>query len=209
MADHAPTASAWLEGKTVAELEAIEHEGRVLIPEAMRFVGANGKERLDRYYMRIPTEGERGMARLKAVRLVAEHMGPDAKRAMGAGDTWTIAKAQAVIGADVFENFDTTCIVAASLREWDAPHGPAFLPEILITTYLPATIFDAFERLDFYSKLYNPRLAELTDDDFWKAVAGIAKTKNLGPLAVMRGDAQTSFVVRMAETLWTSHPPSS
>lgn len=196
------TAAAWLAGKTIADLAAFEHAGRLYIPDGLRWLGPKGEEDFRPYAFVVPTEHERALARVEAIRLVAALKG--AKDMMGPPTDWSVDRARAVIGADVFENYDTACIVSYGVRELAEPHGRAYLPEILISSYVPSVIFDAFERLDFYSKVYNPRLEELSEEDFWKAVSGVARAKNLGPLAVMRGSAQVSFVTRMAAILSTS-----
>lgn len=196
---------AWFRGKTIEELKAIEHGGRVLIPEALRSIGPKGDEKLTPVMARIPTEHERALARVDAVAHVARLNG----QAMGARGQWTVERAREVIGAEVFENIDTCAILARSLLEPEPPHGQAYLLEVLIGSFPPAVLFAAYERLDFYARLFNPTFEAITEEQLWAAVSAIARVKNIGPLAGMRGSLQTAFIVRMAEELSSSRTRSS
>lgn len=188
-----PDAPSWLRGKSIEELEAFEHGERVLIPEALRRRGPKGEEILVPVALRVPTEHERAQARIDAIRFVQELR----KKAGGPQPPIeTVEQAQAAVGADVFENFDTFAILARALREPKAPHGPAYTLDVLVGSFQPSALFDLYFRLDFYSRLYNPRIEELDDESFWAAVSEVARVRNLGPLAVIAGSAQNAFILR-------------
>ena len=196
---------AWFKGKSIEELSAIEAGGRVLIPDAIRTIGPKGDERLTRVMARVPTEQERALARIDAITHVARLNG----QAMGAKATWTVDRAREVVGAEVFENIDTVAIVARCLLEPEPPHGPFMLLEVLIGSFPLSALFDMYERLDFYSRLFSPMVEGLDEEQFWGVVAAIASKRNLGPLAGMHGALQSAFITRMAAELSSCRPPSS
>lgn len=191
-----PDVPAWLRGKTLADLDAIEHGGRVLIPENIRRRGPRGDEVLVPVMVQVPTEQERALARIDAIKHVA-----DMRKGMRIE---TVEAAQAAIGNDVFENLDTFAILARCVLEPKAPHGRAYMLDILIGTFPPSSLFDLYLRVDFYARLYNPRIEDMDEAMFWPAVLEIARVRNLGPLAAIGGGAQNAFITRMAVELSSS-----
>ena len=196
---------AWFAGKSIEELGAIEAGGRVVIPDAIRTIGPKGEERLTRIMARVPTEHERAVARIDAITHVARLHG----QAMGSRSEWTVDRARQVVGAEVFENLDTVAIVARCLLEPEPPHGPFMLLEVLVGSFPLSAIFDMYERLDFYARLFSPTIEALDEGQFWGIVAAIATKRNLGPLAGLRGSLQSAFITRMGEELWSCRAPSS
>ena len=185
----------WLAGKSFEDLHAIEHAGTLLFPDALHTRGPDGGERLVPVTVRVPSKTDRALARIDAIQHVRE-----IARKTGA-DVRTVEQAQAAIGHEVFDDIDTYAIVARATREPEAPFGQFMLLPLLMESYTPATVFDIYDRITFYAQLLDPRLPELTDADFWDAVAAVGRRRNTSPLVVMSGGAQSSFVVRMAETL--------
>jgi hypothetical protein len=184
---------AWLRGKTIDELHAIEHNGRVLFPEALRRRDEKGRIIETPCLVAIPTDAERAMGRLDAVARVAT---------ITKKKPTTIEDARALIGADVFENLDTFGILARCILEPTPPHGRAYLLDVLVETFPPSTLFELYGRLDMLAKLWSPQLDELTEERFWTLVVQIAKVRNLSPLAGIGGLGQVTCVLRMAQTLY-------
>lgn len=195
---------AWFAGKTLEELNAIEVAGRVLIPDALNKIGPKGEPISVPVLVRVPSEGERARGRMEAIKLVAERylkqMGRDPEK-------HTVERARIVIGAEVFEDLDTYAIVAQSLFEPRVDAGkptPAFLLSVLYDSYPKSSIFDIYDRIEFYAKLFNPRMDNLSDEQFWGCVEAIARVRNLSPLVGISGSEQTGCITRMAVELSNS-----
>lgn len=200
---------AWFAGKSIEELGAIEVAGRVHIPDALVKIGPKGEEQREPVMLRLPTDLERALAQRDALHLV----GKLHRKAMGPPEDWTVQRAKNVIGDDLWENFDTLAILAVSTREAkpdeSGAYQQAWLLELLMEAYPTRVLFALYERLDFYAKLYDPRLEVLDEAQFWTAVEAIARKRTLSPLVVMGGALERGFIVSMAEALWSSRAPSS
>lgn len=187
---------SWFEGKTIADLNAVELGGVVYIPDQLRRVNAKGEIETEDVMVKVPSEQDRAQARVDAIYHVGElRKWPTPKH------TWTVEQCQQAIGAEVFENLDTAAIVARSLyerKQIDGKYPPAYMLAILISSWPPASWFDMFERLNVYSNLFNPRVADIDEDTLWRVMAQIARVQNVSPFGVMRGDLQSAFIVRMA-----------
>lgn len=190
----------WFAGKTLEELDAIEIGRRVMIPEALRRRGAKGDIIEEPVLAQVPTEQERALARVDAIRHVAE-----LRKWRDDPINWTVDRCRDQIGPEVFENIDTHAIVARSLFDRTLVEGKPvqyMMLDVLISSWPPSSIADIYDRLDFYSVLYNPRAGELSEEKFWQCVANIAKVRNISPLGGMRGDLQNAFVARAMSELW-------
>jgi hypothetical protein len=200
--------SQFFQDKSIEDLKAIEHGGRVLIPDAFRVKNAQGVIVEKPTLVRVPSEGERGRARIDAVILVGERfpkiMGTDPKM-------WTIERAKAVVGAEVFDDIDTYAIVARSTFEPKITDKPVqyMLLTVLYDSYTKNTVFDIWDRINMYADMFNPRLEDPTEEQFWGAVESIARVRSLLPLAVIAGSAQSNFIMRMASELSKSRTPKS
>jgi hypothetical protein len=197
----------WFAGKTLEELDAIEIGGALYFPEKLRSRGAKGEIKETPVLARVPSKQDRATARIEAIAHVRSMV-------KGKQPVLTVKDAEEAVGAEVFEDIDTYAIVSRSLFEPQAKNEDGkptrfMLLDVLLGSYLPATVFDIFDRLDFYAKLLDPRVEDITEDEMWGAIEAIAKRRNLSPLAVMRGSLQTAFVVSMAVTLWSSRPQLS
>lgn len=196
----------WFAGKSFEELNAIEQGGSLYFPESLRTRGPKGELREQPVLARVPSKQDRAVARIEAISHV---------RAMRKGmNVATVKDCEEAIGAEVFEDIDTYAIVARSLfeptaRNEDGSPVRFMTLDVLLGSHLPTTVFDIFDRLDFYQKLLDPRIDELDEDEFWAAVEAIAKRRNLSPLVVMRGSLQSAFVLRAVEILSTFRTPRS
>ena len=206
MADQDPSSQAsttWLEGKTLEELHAIEAGGRTLFPDAFRQLDSKGVEKLTPVLVTPPTQMLRAQARLDAVALVRE-MNKGAACA-------TVADAQALVGADVFEDLDTCAIVARCCYEPGSPDTPAYLLRILLQSFPPTTIIDMLDRITFYASLLDPRRpAPLTDAEVVAVAKAVKRAGNLTPLLAIAVEQQRDFMLSAVCLLADSRtPPSS
>ena len=222
-------AFAWLRGKTPEELQAIEvaepcawclgstvRAGKtceacggagkagtsVLFPGALAYRDKLGREVREPVLWKIPSEVELTRATKEALAFVRLE-NPGAK-------VETIAQAQAIVGEQRFlalENAATVCLCA---RTTTAPHGRAYLLPVFLQ--LPTTMQrNAFFELDTLQKLWDVRVGELTEGQFWAFTAEIARVRNISPFAVLALDLQAPFIVRLACELSkraTSNSPS-
>src|SRR5678815_103206 len=105
------------------------------------------------------------------------------------------------------DSIDTHAIVARCLfdRKLSDDGKPVryMTLDILLASWPPSSVFDIFDRLDFYAVLYNPRTGELTEDEFWLCVGAVSRVRNISPLGGMRGDLQNAFIVRSVSELWS------
>ncbi len=196
--------AAWFAGKTFEELGAIEHSGHLLFPDALRKRGPKGEEVRVEVMVRVPTDLDRSLARIDALEFVRD-------QAKSARNIETVDQARAAVGPEVFENLDTTAIVARCTFERKPPHQQFLLLPLLLASWPRSSVYDLFDRIDYLSDLIDPRMGELTEEQIWLAVGAIAKVRNISPLGAMRGPLQSSFIVRMADLLWNSamRPSSS
>lgn len=191
----------FFQGKTVEDLAAIECGGRVLIPDALRTVNAKGEVVEHKVLVRVPTPGERSRARADAV----AHVGKEYADRMGRDrEKWTVERAKAVVGPEVFDDLDTYAIVARSLFEPTLNDGKpqqAYMLQVLYDGFSQRTVFDMWDRINLYADMFDPRIDTMDEGMLWGAVEAIAKVQNLSPLAVIAGSEQPNFIVRMAVEL--------
>ena len=185
-----PALLGWLEGKTWEELEAIEHEGRLLFKDTLKKRDARGRVVEKPVRIRVPRQMERSRARTLARKWLAE-LGLDEEK-----------------DAHHFDAYETICLVACAVREDAAPHEQHMLHQDLAAQCDVKTILELWDRVNFYDKLSEPRLGEVDAATFHAVVRAIARKGNLSPLVAIAGDTQDAFVVRMAEAL-TSSPTFS
>ena len=212
---------AWLKGKTLADLKAIEvfppcaqckglktyekepcqlcdatgiaSVPRQFIPDVLRWRAANGEMREQPITFVIPDEDDYLRATREAVKHVAfHHRGETIK---------TPDQAREFVGATRFENLDNAALVALCVRSPKPPFGQVYMLHVLLKTHLPNTIFDAFTRLDLLFKLYKVTVAELTEAQFWGGCAEIARVRNIGFFGVLDPALQAPFIVRLAAEL--------
>ena len=223
-------AFAWLRGKTPEELQAIEvvepcawchgttqRAGKpcdacggsgkagpvVLYPGAIAYRDKSGKETREAILWKLPGELELVRATKEAIAFVQlEH--PTEK-------VRTIADAQALVGEQRFLALDNAAVVCLSARRTVAPYGRAYLLPIFLQAIPPTAQRNAYFELDALQKLWDVRVGELTEGQFWAFVSEIARVRNITPFAVLALDLQAPFIVRLACELSkraTSNSPS-
>jgi hypothetical protein len=181
-------AIARLAAKGWDELEAVEHEERLLFPDVIHKARKGGKFDEVAVLLRVPRKDERRKARLEARKWAAE-VGVDPKEDPG-----------------LFDDMDTVCILARSVREPKPPYDQHRTARNLEREYDARSLTRLWARLSAMEDAIDPRIDELLTDErvFWGAVMAVAQHRDIGPLADIVGDEQNSFVVRMAVLLVNS-----
>ncbi len=217
----APDVVAWLKGKTIADLAAIEvfppcaacngtatangapcplcdatgkaRVPRNFIPDVLRWRGGDGLIHEEAITFAIPDEDDHMRSTADAVKHVAQ---------LHPGKTITTPdQAREYVGAARFENLESAALVALAVRSAAPPFGRKYLLSILIKTHTPATIREAFLRLDLLYKLFEVPVSTLTEAQFWGGVAEIARVRNVGFFAVLDPALQAPFIARLAVEL--------
>lgn len=220
---------AWLKGKTPAELNAIEaHEPcacragpfgkpvadcpdcggsgkagipRLFFPEALRYRNKAGTIVEERVMFVIPREDDLSLATREAV----EHV----QRQYPKRKVETPAQARELIGEIRFELLDTFALVSLCVRHRDPPHGRAYKLHVFLATFDPTTINDAFGRIEMLRRLWDVRVSELDEEQFWALAAEIARVKNTSPFAVLAPGLHEPFITRLACELHVSRTGKS
>ena len=183
------TFERWLDGADFAELGALEHEGRLHFPESLKKRNAKGELVEVPIVIRIPRQEERARARVEA-RKWCEKIGIDPEK-----------------DADHLDSFDTLCLCARAIRDVEPPHAQHMLAHDLVASYDTRSLLDAWDRINFYDRMLDPRPEEIDDATFERLVEAVRKAGNLRPLAAIAGSAHDRFVTRMASelsSLWTA-----
>jgi hypothetical protein len=187
----------WLAGKTSVDFDAIEEGGRALYPDIIRRRDPKTGELQQVHIMlRVPNHIETMRARIKALDWC--------QRELKLPTRPTKEDAERIFGADYFDELDTLFILEKAIRDKDpvgGGHPQYMVAEDLVKLHPKTSIIDVFQRVSFYQKIEDPRLPELEEGQFMQVVAGIARARNCGPLVVIDGRAQTSFIVSMAVRL--------
>lgn len=191
----------WLDGKTPADFSALEQEGRVLYPDVIQRRDTKKDQLLEVPVMlRVPLTSETVRARFGALDWV-QKMGKLPQRP-------TKEQAEALIGADYFDDLDTTCLLEHCILDIEPmPSGvhPKYMTAHFLDKLHPrAALHDVHARLSFYQAIEDPRVHELTEAQFVQTVAAIARVRNLSPLVAIDGRAHGSFIASMAARLSTS-----
>lgn len=220
-------ALAWLRGKTVEELNAIDIEepcawckgvaktppcagcggsGKpvpvTLFPGAIAYRNRMGQEVRDPVLWKLPSNVDLTRAVKEAIAFVQlEH--PKAK-------VETIAQAQELVGEQRFLGLENAALVCVCARNPQVPSARAYLLPIFLQ--LPVSVqVNAYFELDTLRGLWDVRVGELTEAQFWAFTAEIARVRNISPFAVLALDLQAPFIVRLACELSkraTSNSPS-
>lgn len=188
----------WLEGKTPADFNALEQDGRVLYPDVIMKRDTKSDRLMETpVLLRVPTVSETVRARISALDWVA--------KLSGAKTRPTKEQAESLIGGNYFDDLDTICLLEHSICDVE-PLADGTNPKYMTAHFLekmhPKTsLHDVYARLSFYQAVEDPRIHDLTEDQFIQAVAAIAKARNVSPLVAIDGRAHGSFIVSMAERL--------
>jgi hypothetical protein len=171
---------AALRGKTWEELEALEHQERVLFPDTIRVRDRRGEVREIAVTVRVLREPERRRARVEArKRAVAEGLDLDRD-------------------ADQCGVLDRLHQLARAIRDPKPPHDQHATAEMLESSYDLSALDELWERYQVYEERQDPRL-DITDEaTMWAAIGAVAKAGNPLPLAGLVSRFQQSCIVFMA-----------
>lgn len=198
---------AWLEGKGLEEFHAIEFtftkghaEGtHVLFPDKMPLRrSAKGEVVEQEVLIRPPTADDELAARFDAIahanRLFQKH-GAKGREIL------TLQEAKDAIGEAQFGHLETHGVVARCIHEVAEPHQQWKRLELLRRDHLPEAIITMFRRMNTLRTMLDPCLEDMTEDQFWGAVAYIGEHQNISPLAAMPGGMEYVFLVRLCVEL--------
>lgn len=195
-------AADWLRGKTADDFAIIEAEGRpTFLTDIRRRNVKTGELESVPVRVRMPNATDRIKARFDALEWV---------RALGKlkdRPSWEEACRQ--LGAEYVDQIDSVCLLARCMRDHDAPEHQHQHYSNLDGMYGRRSLLDLWERVNELEKLEDPRIDELTEDQFWTLIAAIDRTRSLGPLAGISGRARDNFVHSMAFRLSASRKDSS
>lgn len=179
------------------ELEAAEFGGRLLFPDVLHRRLANGKFEAERVSFRVPRQKELRAARSEA-RSIAAADGIDEEKDRG-----------------LFEDLGDTCILWHAIRNSTPPYEPLEIdPQALEARYDRDVLKLAWAKLEGYRRIIDPRPAAISREQVLAVVGSIAKRRDISPLHVFDGPAQSACIVFMASLLVKfmtppSSPPSS
>ena len=173
------------------DLEAIELGGRVYFQEVIQKAKADGSLEDVKILVRVPRKPERRKARLEA-RAWAERVKVDPEK-----------------DPELFDDMDTLCILAGAIREATGDHEQHRTPEMLEAEYDSRSLLALWERLQVYEDLIDPRPGELDDENFWRTVQAIGRTRSALPLTGLGSRAQNACITRMALEAWNARTRGS
>jgi hypothetical protein len=178
--------------KSWDELKAFEFADRLLFPETLLKLTADGTFESIPICLRIPREFELRKARVDARKWAAdEGLDPE-------------------LDPTLFDDMDTICTLSIAIRNATPPHEPWEPdPRRLERNYDKPSLEALWAKVDAYRAVIDPRVDELDEGDTLMLIAAIAASKNIVPLAGFGGSAQNSFIVSMAVQLQTLHQSKS
>ena len=177
------TVHEWLKGKTIEDLDVVENGSRLLFADSIKRRGPKGQLIEEAVRVQVPRLPDQVRARHEAKALADK------------------SKVDREKDADLFEEFETLAILSLCIREKDEPHCQAYTAEQLWTNYDVPSLYDVWHRIQTYRGMIDPRLSEPDIQDVVVAAMGIARVKNLSPLAAIAGSDLDSFVIGMASLL--------
>jgi hypothetical protein len=180
--------NAWeaLVAKKWSELEALEQDGRVLYPDAIRSRGKGGVVK------EVPICHPRAAQR---------------RAAQGAGrrDAWAKdEKLDRDRDPGLFDDMDTLCILARAIREPTAPYDQKTTYRLLESTYDMRSLDELWSKYKIYEDLTDPRDGIQTDAEFWAVVGAMGRTRNILPLTECESHEQNSCILRLVDLALTS-----
>lgn len=198
----------WLAGRTVDELKAIEIVEpdnpipTLLFPEAIRHRDARGAVKEFPVLLKIPRDADNVSATIAAVGWVAKKFGEATCK--------TPARARELLGSEgYFTHLEQSATLCICLRQVKPPHPPAFLLDIFLQTFEAGSIRDIWERAETLSSIFNPRLGTITEAQFWKLAAEVARVRNVTPLFALAQGSLSDFITRAAAAAMLSRTPVS
>jgi hypothetical protein len=173
----------WLKGKTIEDLNIAEQGGRLLFEDRIVGFGPGAKRVETPIRVRVPRGPEIIEGRREA-KVLFKKKGLDL-----------------VEDAATFDELETVCILARAIRSAEAPFEQFALAEVLYSGFETKSLYDVWERMQTYQKLMDPRITDAKEEDVLAAAMGIAKVRNLSPLAAIAGSDLDTFVICMAVLL--------
>lgn len=171
--------------KSWAELEAIEHNERLLFPNKLFKRKANGDVETIDVMFQVPREADNRKAKLKA-REIGLAAGADLDRDK----------------ADIFEQLEMLSLLWLCIRNNTPPYEPLTMDPLELEKYYDTSVLiNAYGRIDTLAGMLNPHVDELSQEACWALVGAIATSENILPLHVCAPDSQNFFVLFMADQL--------
>lgn len=175
-----------LRAKSWEELEALEHEGRVMFPDAIRFRDRLGAVRDIPVLVRVLRGHERRAARAESRR-----------RALA--DGLDLDRDQ-----DLCATLDRLYQLARAIRDAKPPHDQHATVEMLEMGYDGTSLDELWSRYEIYCDRSDPRL-EITDEaTMWAALGEVARVGNILPLTGLGSLSQNASIVFGARQALTS-----
>jgi hypothetical protein len=193
----------WANGLSVRDLEIIEHEGRYLYPDSLKRRNPKTGELVEvPILVAVPSALERLEGRIEALDFL--------RRKLKREGALSYEDAVRIVGNDQYEEIEHHHLLSKVLFRREAPHGQYMLPEFLLQVHR-GQLVDIYDRIDFYSRVEDPRIKELTEAQFVAILQAIVKTRGLGPLVGIAGGMRDAFVLSMAYQLegFLTRKPSS
>lgn len=173
--------------KTWDELEAVEHGDYMLFPEKLWKRRKDGKFHVTPVMVRVPRKDEMRLARALAHRIAKED-GIDPK-----------------IDAVQFDDLENVCVMAYAVRSPTFPYEFLFAaskddpdPRMLERKFDEGSLVQLWSKLATYKEMLNPRPGSVTREEYLALVAAIAERRDIRPLRVIDGSAQSSFIITTA-----------
>lgn len=194
----------WFEGKSLEDLQVLEHGGRFFYPETLkRRLVKEGQHEEVAVRVRVPSTRDRAIARRDALQWAGELLGKQAPKAL------TIDAIRDRLGAIYWEHVDNCCLLSHCIFEPDEPLRRYALPDILDAHHPPAALYDLLERLDWWAAQEDPRVGELEEEAVVEVAAAVARRGHTGPLLAIDGRARESCITTMARLLTSSRTSKS
>jgi hypothetical protein len=103
---------------------------------------------------------------------------------------------------DLFESLETICILEDAIREPDGNYEPVYpFDGDLERCCDRQSLAAIYEILDSLSTVLDPNPNTISEDEMVALVGLIAERRDIVPLAVYGSDAQSFFIVTMADRL--------
>lgn len=168
--------------KTWEQLEVLEHAGYLLFPLTIYSRKKDGTIEETKVRVRIPRNHEVRAARAEARTICIEDgIDPDAD-------------------AEFLNDIEGICILARSIRNNTDPHEQWVQnARELEKRYDRVSLQQAYSKLDSYGQMVDPRPNSMSEGEVLQLVATLASERNISPLHAYGSDAQTYFIVTMAD----------
>lgn len=184
----------WFAGKTRESLHAIEAGGRTLWPDTIKRRKAGGAIEEVPCMLRAPSTDEKGRATLMANEKIAKRVG------IKTGPL-TRDQAASYVGIEAYTEYETVALMSLCVLEPKPQYAQMYLYDFFADVVPVGSLYDVYTRVDYYAKLEDVRISDLSEEMFLALVKTIAKVENLSPLVAIGGYARDSFIASMAVRL--------